>query len=38
MNKYLYHKDPDGIIRWAIQSSFNDDNMFIEDKLEQPHS
>jgi hypothetical protein len=36
MNKYpKYHVNPDVIIQWAIHSSFNGDNTFLDDKLEQ---
>jgi hypothetical protein len=36
MNKYPnYHMNPDVIIQWAIHSSFNGDNKFLDDKLEQ---
>jgi hypothetical protein len=36
MNKHpKYHMNPDVIIRWAIHSSFNGDNKFLDDKLEQ---
>ncbi len=36
MNKYpKYHMNPDGIIQWAIHSSINGDNTFLDDKLEQ---
>ena len=36
MNKYpKYNMNPHGIIQWAIHSSFNGDNKFLDDKLEQ---
>jgi hypothetical protein len=36
MNKYpKYHINPNVIIQWAIHSSFNGDNKFLDDKLEQ---
>jgi hypothetical protein len=36
MNKYpKYHMNPDAIVQWAIHSSFNGDNKFLDDKLEQ---
>jgi hypothetical protein len=35
MNKYpKHHKNPDGIIQWAIHSSLNDNNTFLDDKVE----
>ncbi|MGA9150805.1 MAG: hypothetical protein WBZ36_09515 [Candidatus Nitrosopolaris sp.] len=39
MNKYpKYHMNPDGIIQWAIHSSLNGDNTFLDDKLKQLHN
>jgi hypothetical protein len=39
LNKYpQYNRNPDGVIRWAIQSSNNGDNVFLNDKLEQLRS
>ena len=36
MNKYpKYNMNPHGIIQWAIHSSFNGDNKFLDDKSEQ---
>jgi hypothetical protein len=36
MNKHpKYHMNPDVIIQWAIHSSINGDNTFLDDKLEQ---
>jgi hypothetical protein len=36
LNKYPeYNRNPDGILRWAIRSSINGDNVFLNDKLEQ---
>ncbi|MFZ0222433.1 MAG: hypothetical protein WAM42_12180 [Candidatus Nitrosopolaris sp.] len=36
MNKYpKYHMNPDAIVQWAIHSCLNDDNTFLDDKLEQ---
>src|SRR5215831_11643159 len=36
MNKYpKYHMNRDGIIQWAIHCSFDGDNIFLDDKLEQ---
>jgi hypothetical protein len=36
MNKYpKYNMNPDGIIQWAIHSSINADNTFLDDMLEQ---
>ena len=39
MDKYpQYNRNRDGILRWAIQSSINGDNVFLDDKLEQLRS
>jgi hypothetical protein len=36
MNNYpKYNINPNGIIQWAIHSSINGDNTFLDDKLEQ---
>jgi len=36
INKYLnYHMNPDAIIQWAIHSSLNGNNTFLDDKVEQ---
>jgi hypothetical protein len=36
MNKYQkYHMNPGGIIQWAIHSTKNGDNKFLDDKLQQ---
>jgi hypothetical protein len=36
MDKYpKYHMNPDIIIQWAIHSSFNGDNQFLDDELDQ---
>jgi hypothetical protein len=39
MDKYpKYNMNPNGIIQWAIHSSINGDNVFLDDKLEQLRS
>jgi hypothetical protein len=39
MNKYpKYHINPDAIIQWAIHSSLNGNNTFLDDKVEQLRS
>jgi hypothetical protein len=36
LNKHpQYNRNPDVILRWAIRSSVNGDNEFLDDKLEQ---